>query len=292
MGLTPLDVTTKEKIITLHLAGLGRNEICRQFQKEGLSVSSGSISNVIKRYKLEHEPPLQSQYQQTSSKSKMVDNSDGSSIPELAIPNPESRIEALSHPSAEAEVNIESADTSTKNVFKEDETISREKEKFKQHYKPSSSSSSHSSGYPQDIRDREEDQDQEDEQDIDLGINWALEEEENRKRSFKEESKQHQSQYTSYLKLTNLGIDYSQRPTIGIDLDSDEKWESNFWARVMGEKEERRRELQTIEQQWQAIGEERQENAQMREWLEEQKNNLKVREAKVAEVESLAPSVR
>lgn len=51
MGLTPLDVTTKEKIITLHLAGLGRNEICRQFQKEGLSVSSGSISNVINKYK-------------------------------------------------------------------------------------------------------------------------------------------------------------------------------------------------------------------------------------------------
>lgn len=82
------------------------------------------------------------------------------------------------------------------------------------------------------------------------------------------------------------------RPTIGIDLDSGEKWESNFWARVMGEKEERRRELRTIEQQWQAIGEERQENAQMREWLAEQKSNLKNREAKVAEVESLAPSVR
>lgn len=63
-------------------------------------------------------------------------------------------------------------------------------------------------------------------------------------------------------------------------------------GRVMGEKEERRRELQTIEQQWQAIGEERQENAQMREWLAEQKSNLKNREAKVAEVESLAPSVR
>lgn len=118
MGLTPLDVATKEKIITLHLTGLGRNEICRQLQKEGLSVSSGSISNIIKRYKLEHEPPLQSQYQQTSSKSKMVDNSDGSSIPKLAIPNP--RVEALSHPSAEAEVNIESANTTTKNVVKED----------------------------------------------------------------------------------------------------------------------------------------------------------------------------
>lgn len=169
MALTPLDVTTKEKIITLHLSGLGRNEICRQFQKEGLSVSSGSISNVIKRYKLEHEPPLQSQYQQTSSKSKMVDNSDDSSIPELAIPNSEFRVEALSHPSAEAEVNIESADIITDNVVKEDETISREKEKFKQYYKPSSSGFKDSSRYPH-IQNREDqDQDQEDEQNIDLG---------------------------------------------------------------------------------------------------------------------------
>jgi hypothetical protein len=219
----------------------------------------------------------------------MVDNSDGSSIPELAISNPESRVEALSRPSPNTTTT-----TTTKNVVK-DETISRQEEKFKQHYKPSSSSSSHSSGYPQDIRDREEDQDQEDEQNIDLGINWALEEE-NRKRSFKEESKQHQSQYTSYLKPTNLGIDYdSQRPrpkSLGIDLDSDEKWESNFWARVMGEKEERRREHQAIEENWQAVEEERQENAQMREWLEEQKSNLKSREDKLVELEYLAPSIK
>ena len=240
------------------------------------------------------KPPLQSQYQQTSSKSKMVDNSEPP--PELAIPNPESRIEALSHPSAEAEVNIESADIITDNVVKEDETISREKEKFKQHYKPSSSGFKDSSRYPH-IQNREDqDQDLEDEQNIDLRINWALEEEENRKRSFKEESKQHQSQYTSYLKLTNLGIDYdSQKPrpkSLGIDLDSDEKWESNFWARAMAEKEERRRELQTIEENWQAVEEERQENALMREWLEEQKSNLKSREDKLVELEYLAPSIK
>jgi hypothetical protein len=70
-----------------------------------------------------------------------------------------------------------------------------------------------------------------------------------------------------------------------ITLDIDENWQSEFWGRAMQEKELRRQEIE-----W--ILEEKQENVQMREWLEEQKNNLKVREAKVAEVESLAPSVR
>jgi hypothetical protein len=44
----------RQKIITAHLAGLGRNLIARQLNEQGLKVSRQSVSNIINRYKKEH----------------------------------------------------------------------------------------------------------------------------------------------------------------------------------------------------------------------------------------------
>ncbi|MGA9153327.1 MAG: hypothetical protein WBZ36_22335 [Candidatus Nitrosopolaris sp.] len=89
-----------------------------------------------------------------------------------------------------------------------------------------------------------------------------------------------------YYKIRDSGSENS------ITSDIDENRQSEFWARAMEEKEKRHQELQTIEQQWEVIEQERQENVQMREWVEEQKINLKSRENKLAELEPLIPSVK
>ena len=45
----------KDKVISAHLSGLGRNEIVRTLQKEVLNVSAGSVSNFISDYKRKHQ---------------------------------------------------------------------------------------------------------------------------------------------------------------------------------------------------------------------------------------------
>ncbi len=100
---------------------------------------------------------------------------------------------------------------------------------------------------------RKEDQDQEEEP-IDLGIDWN--------RRF--------PRYESRSSLRNYKTRDS-RSENSITLDIDENWQSEFWARAMEEKEKRHQELQTIEQQWEVIEQERRENVQMTEWVEEQK---------------------
>jgi hypothetical protein len=56
---TPVDPAIKERIVSAFLAGQGRNQIDRELRKEGIQVSHGSISNVIIKYKKEHEQLLQ-----------------------------------------------------------------------------------------------------------------------------------------------------------------------------------------------------------------------------------------
>lgn len=59
MVFAPVDASIREKIITLHLAGQGRNSIDRELRAQGVRVSHGSISNIINRYKREHEQSSQ-----------------------------------------------------------------------------------------------------------------------------------------------------------------------------------------------------------------------------------------
>ena len=57
MVFAPVEAAIKEKIISAHLAGHGRNQIDRELREQGIKVSHGSISNFINAYKRKHEQP-------------------------------------------------------------------------------------------------------------------------------------------------------------------------------------------------------------------------------------------
>src|SRR5215469_5637650 len=61
MVFAPVSEEIREKVIGYHLAGHGRNRIDRLLSEQGVKVSHGSISNIIARYRREHEQPPQPQ---------------------------------------------------------------------------------------------------------------------------------------------------------------------------------------------------------------------------------------
>src|SRR5215471_7991002 len=64
---TPVDPAIKEKVISAYLTGKGRNQITRELHEQGVRISHGSISNIIRAYKRKHEQPSQSQVSPESS---------------------------------------------------------------------------------------------------------------------------------------------------------------------------------------------------------------------------------
>src|SRR5215469_8475200 len=64
---TPVDPAIKEKVISAYLTGKGRNRITRELHEQGVRVSHGSISNIIRAYKRKHEQPSQPQVSPESS---------------------------------------------------------------------------------------------------------------------------------------------------------------------------------------------------------------------------------
>ena len=74
-----------------------------------------------------------------------------------------------------------------------------------------------------------------------------------------------------------------------IDWDSEEKWESNLWARIMEERKLREQQLFFIEQGEQELEQKRQEFTQT---IEQRNNDLRRREAKLVEIELLIPLAR
>jgi hypothetical protein len=61
MIFASVDPAIKEKIISAHLAGKGRNQIDRELREQGIKVRHSSISNFINVYKRKHEQPSQPQ---------------------------------------------------------------------------------------------------------------------------------------------------------------------------------------------------------------------------------------
>lgn len=59
MTFPSIDPKIVEKIIALDKAGHGRNQIDRELKEQGVKVSRGSITNVIKRYKARMQQPIQ-----------------------------------------------------------------------------------------------------------------------------------------------------------------------------------------------------------------------------------------
>ena len=59
MTFPSIDPKIVEKIIALDKAGHGRNQIDRELKEQGIKVSRGSITNVIKRYKARTQQSIQ-----------------------------------------------------------------------------------------------------------------------------------------------------------------------------------------------------------------------------------------
>jgi hypothetical protein len=59
MVFTPVAPEIREKVISYFLAGHGRNKIDRLLSEQNVKVSHGSISNIISKYKREHEQSSQ-----------------------------------------------------------------------------------------------------------------------------------------------------------------------------------------------------------------------------------------
>ena len=68
-------------------------------------------------------------------------------------------------------------------------------------------------------------------------------------------------------------------------IDWDETWQRRFWTRIMQEKKQRERDILLMEQQ-------RQQIAQIRQSIDQQKYDLEAREAKLQSIQPLIPSVK
>lgn len=309
MNFTPIHPAVKEKIITLHLAGQGRNAIDRQLKIEGARVSHGSISNIINRYKCEYEQSLQPNssisigvgLKETSHPSLKPQNVNGVGLVVQAPTNPnftsihrpkprdggpllsylpvENPIEDknnLNPSQIKANINNNENGKCLHNQYEQDETAETEEErKFSiNKSKPSLSNVKNPSRRSENNRREKEDQDQEElEENIDLG-DW-----------------------TARQPSVNVENNRSERrsrsgPKPIVDLDSDEITETGVIHFINIDREQRRREIQLINQGWQELENERHQIEQMKQSIDHRENNLKVREIKIADIEHLAPSLR
>jgi len=79
---------------------------------------------------------------------------------------------------------------------------------------------------------------------------------------------------------------------VAIDWDSDQNWQTRFWARIMDERRQRQQELLLLGQKRQELEIERQQIAQIRSNIDQQKRELEVRQNKMIDYESLIPPAR
>jgi prefoldin subunit 5 len=98
-----------------------------------------------------------------------------------------------------------------------------------------------------------------------------------------------EQQYQSRSSLSNPP---DPKPQITWDPDSDDNWDRNLLKRVMDQRRLNIHELQLIENGKRELEEERQQIELMRQSVRQEINDLKAREDKLNEIESLLPSVR
>jgi hypothetical protein len=76
----------------------------------------------------------------------------------------------------------------------------------------------------------------------------------------------------------------SENPPVDQDWDPDESYQTRFWNRIMSERRTRQEELLLIEQQRQELNIERQQIAQIRSIIDQQKYDLEVRQNKMIDI--------
>jgi hypothetical protein len=82
-----IDPTVKSQIIKMHLNGKGRNEIARDLKKQGVDVSSGTVSGVLKQYREQPESSNKSDVKVTTFPDKEFKKNKDISIEKHAIVN-------------------------------------------------------------------------------------------------------------------------------------------------------------------------------------------------------------
>ena len=245
MVFAPVDPAVREKIIAAYLSGKGRNQIDRELHEDGVKVSHGSISNIINAYKHEHEQPLQPQSPQTLSPQPEADAGISNGVPMNNIDGSSLLIARSGIGRAVSTTN--SSSVTPRNggplsyfLFEDDLT---EEEVIAQSNSPPKLDLPKS----RDLLIKDPEVNIEPDANV-ININ-------------PEEFEQYQPP----------SLPKDTPTSIGVNWDSEENHQRRFWARVLEEKEEKRKVLQLIEKKTHELNQERQNLAQARFALEEQK---------------------
>jgi soluble cytochrome b562 len=253
----------RTKVIQMAREGKGRNEIAHELNLSNIQISSGSVSNILKRER-EGTPNIRKQPPQSSAQLE----SDASINARIAMNNAGSPSSTAPWYSGVGQAAISTNTNSSPVTSKEggpllsyfldkdeDTTAVINPDSIPKSAKPSRDSSTKPKDPESDANVISQDE--------------APEEE--------EFEQYHQPQPQS--SLSNSG---KENP-LGIDWDSEENWERRFWARAMEEREERRKELKLIQRRQQELDEQKRQ-------IENIRQDLEARENKLRSVEDLIPS--
>jgi hypothetical protein len=268
----------RSKVVQMHLAGHGRNEIARLLSQQGLHVSEGSVGNIVRAYRSSrNEQPLQSD---TSENEQVNTNTTihrhGGPLSNFLSEDAHNQMNnsEQTDPTNQELEEIESVDFSDSpmnlEIFNNPDFP----------YDPrldgpaAENLLAYSNQYPNNQQIPESRR-----LEIPEPITIIKETEE------VEEASGEPNQPQPPIRNSE-----NQSTLAGIDWD--ERWEDRFWARIMEEKEEKRHQLMLIEEQKELMLIERHNLDQVSQNIDQRENDLRMREARIKEVEPLLPSVR
>jgi hypothetical protein len=84
----------------------------------------------------------------------------------------------------------------------------------------------------------------------------------------------------------------TENSAVGIDWDSEESWDRRFVRIITNDRKERQQEFQLLEEQRDFLAIERHNLDQISQHIDRRENDLRMREAKIKEVEDLIPSAK
>jgi hypothetical protein len=260
---TPVDPAIKEKVISAYLTGKGRNQITRELHEQGVRVSHGSISNIIGAYKRKHEQPSQPQVSPESS-----DASTGVDMNSMSSPSSTQDGGPLSHlfnedPDSNSDPIVADHCQETWENIGDIDILPTKLEPF-----------------------TSEDLETEMSKQVNIETNAIIQDHVDSQLAPEEDQRGFEHP------RSKPSLPDSENPPVDQDWDPDESYQTRFWNRIMDERSTRQEELLLIEQQRQELNIDRQQIAQIRSIIDQQKYDLEVRQNKMIEYESLIPAAR
>jgi hypothetical protein len=275
-----INSTLRSKVVQMHLAGYGRNKVARILQQEGSHLSEGSVGNIIRAYR-QHEPSSKSNADINNTNSSIIYSRVGQTItPRPRDGNPLSHFLNISKqeyfiqisekeykqidPVNPAQEEVDFSDTAVDpQIFINPEILDDPLDR------PSiySPNQSRRLEIPADNYNY-----------YDITQNETIEE---------------TSEETHQSWIAASDTENSERDiNLGIDFDSPEVFERRLMREIFNDKKERARHFQLMELEMQRLQEERQQLEQIKADIEKQNNDLKARQEKFKDVESLIPSLK